>query len=256
MPSKLAITLIVPCYNEVANLQKGVLDCIGNYVEDDDRFIEVIVVDDGSTDDSREIIETKYLPRFKKFRLLKNNHQGKAFAIISGIRESRGKQTMFSDIDLATPIDETDKLIEPYLAGNDIVIGSRTAREGAPLKRKIMAYGLIMLRDFFLGLGHLKDTQCGFKLFDTAAAKHTVDTMEVFKNGVTINGSSVSAGFDLEFLFVAKKLGYNIAEVPVIWRHVETKNVNFIKDSVETLKDLVKIRYYHMSGRYNFNVQR
>lgn len=253
MPNNLSITLIVPCYNEVVNLQKGVLDKIGNYVEKKDQFHEVLVVDDGSTDESKEIVR-KYVKRFPKFKLIENNHQGKAFAIITGITNAEGNQVMFSDIDLATPIEEAEKLIDAYELGNQIVIGSRgAARAGAPLTRKIMALGMITLRGIVLGLGTLRDTQCGFKLFETSAARKIIDKLKVFKNGKTIQGSSVSAGFDLEFLFVAKKLKYSIAEVPVTWRHVETKNVHFINDSLETLSDMLKIRSYHIQGKYNFN---
>jgi glycosyltransferase involved in cell wall biosynthesis len=249
MPNKLAITLIIPCYNEVANMQKGVLDKIGNFVQDS-RFTEVLIVDDGSTDESRDIIRT-YLKRYPKFRLIENHHQGKAFAIITGIKEAKGTVVMFSDIDLATPIEEADKLIAEYENGYDIVIGSRSAdRAGAPLTRKIMAYGLIMLRGLFLGLGRLKDTQCGFKLFNADRAKDIVERLIVFKGGKDINGSSVSAGFDLEFLYVARKVGCKIAEVPVIWRHVETKNVNFIRDSFETLYDMARIKSYGIKGEY------
>ena len=111
MPNNLSITLIVPCYNEVVNLQKGVLDKIGNYVEKKDQFHEVLVVDDGSTDESKEIVR-KYVKRFPKFKLIENNHQGKAFAIITGITNAEGNQVMFSDIDLATPIEEAEKLID------------------------------------------------------------------------------------------------------------------------------------------------
>lgn len=253
MQNNLKITLIIPCYNEVVNLQKGVLDKIGNYVEKDDRFFEVLIVDDGSTDDSREIVR-KYMQRFPKYKLVENNHQGKAFAIITGIQKAEGDQVMFSDIDLATPIEEAEKLIAEYEKGNQIVIGSRgAARAGAPLTRKIMALGMITLRGMFLGLGKLRDTQCGFKLFETKAAQKIVNSLKVFKNGKTIQGSSVSAGFDLEFLFVAKKLKYSIAEVPVTWRHVETKNVHFINDSLETLSDMLKIRSFHLQGKYTFD---
>lgn len=248
-----SITLIIPCYNEVANLQKGVLDRVGNYVSDNPQFKEVIIVDDGSTDDSKKIIKKEYLPHFAKFSLIENNHQGKAFAIITGIRHAKSRLVMFSDIDLATPIDETEKLLSVLKEGADIVIGSRTVRQGAPLKRKIMAHGLILLRGFFLGLGKLRDTQCGFKLFKANAANQIIEKMQVFREGKTIHGSSVSAGFDLEFLFVARKLGYEIKEVPVIWRHVETKNVNLVKDSLETLSDMILMRYYHIKGKYQFN---
>src|SRR5690606_33499421 len=137
---ELNITLIVPCYNEEANIQKGVLDKIGNFTEDDNRFLEVIIVDDGSTDSSTQIVKEKYLKKFPKFSLVQNKHHGKAFAIIKGVEKAKGNYVMFSDIDLATPIEEAEKLIAEIKNGFDIVIGSRSSqREGAPLTRKIMA---------------------------------------------------------------------------------------------------------------------
>ena len=106
------ISLVIPCYNEEANIQKGVLDKIGNYTFADDRFLEVIIVDDGSSDNSRVIIKNKYLKTFPKFRLTQNSHQGKAFAILTGIKHAKGDFVMFSDIDLATPIKVAHKLIK------------------------------------------------------------------------------------------------------------------------------------------------
>src|SRR3990167_10990518 len=116
------ISLIVPCYNEEANIQKGVLDKIGNFTAGDDRFSEVVIVDDGSTDSSKTVIKNKYLKLFPKFRLVENSHQGKAFAVITGITHSKGDYVMFSDIDLATPIDEADKLIARINEGGKIII--------------------------------------------------------------------------------------------------------------------------------------
>ena len=100
------ISLIIPCYNEETNIQKGVLDKIGNFTASDDRFLEVIIVDDGSSDNSRSIIKKKYLKLFPKFRLALNPHQGKAFAILTGIKYSQADWVMFSENELATPIEE------------------------------------------------------------------------------------------------------------------------------------------------------
>ncbi len=245
------ISLIIPCYNEETNLQKGVLDKIGNFTKDDNRFSEILIVDDGSTDQSKEIIKKKYLSRFSKFKLIENNHQGKAFAIITGIKKSLGKIVIFSDMDLATPIEEVEKLLTETTKGFQIVIGSRNAtRKGAPIMRKVMAVGFIYIRDLFIGLRGIKDTQCGFKLFDRNAANTIIDRLRVFHNRRKAKGSSVTAGFDLEFLFLANKLGYKIKEVPVVWKHVETKNVNFINDSLETLKDILLIKYYDLKKKY------
>lgn len=245
------ISLVIPCYNEESNLQKGVLDKIGNYVQDDPRFTEVLIVDDGSSDNSKKVIREYYLPQFSKFNLLENPHRGKAFAVITGIQKAHGNYVMFSDIDLATPIEEADKLIHELDEGYKIVIGSRSAqRKGAPFLRKVMAVGLITVRGFFIGLNNVQDTQCGFKAFDKKTALEIIDKLQVFNPQRRVKGSSVSAGFDLEFLFVAKRMNLTIKEVPVSWRHVETKNVNFLKDSLETLRDLIKIRSYDLAGKY------
>lgn len=245
------ISLVVPCYNEEANIQKGVLDKIGNFVLNDERFSEVIIVDDGSTDSSKEVIKNKYLKTYKKFSLIENSHQGKAFAVLTGIKRAKGDYVMFTDIDLATPIEEAEKLIAKIKGGGQIIIGSRnTNREGAPLLRKIMAKGFIVIRNIIIGLRGIKDTQCGFKLFERRAALKIIDKLQVFHDKRIAHDSSVSAGFDIEFLFLGQKLGYKITEVPVVWRHVETKNVNFIRDSLETLEDIFRIKVLDLQRKY------
>lgn len=245
------ISLIVPCYNEETNLQKGVLDKIGNYTKDSNYFKEVIIVDDGSSDRSRKIIKERYLSQFPKFRLIENSHQGKAYAVIAGIKKARNPYVFFCDIDLANPIEESEKLIKETNNDYLIIIGSRSAeRKGAPILRKIMALGFIFFRNLLIGVKGIRDTQCGFKMFERKAALKIIDNLQVFHDGKRIQDSSVSAGFDLEFLFLASKFGYKIKEVPVIWRHVETKNVNFVKDSLETLQDLLRIKYLDFLGKY------
>src|SRR3989339_46259 len=245
------ISLIVPCYNEEVNIQKGVLDKIGNYTQNDQRFSEVIIVDDGSSDSSKAVIENKYLKSYPKFHLIQNSHQGKAFAVLTGIKQAKADYIIFTDIDLATPIDEVEKLIAKTKEGGQIVIGSRNnSRAGAPILRKIMAKGFIIIRNIIIGLKGVRDTQCGFKLFENRAALKIIDKLQVFHDRRIAKGSSVSAGFDIEFLFLGQKLGYKIIEVPVIWRHVETKNVNFIRDTIETLKDITKIKMIDLQRKY------
>lgn len=248
------ISLIVPCYNEESNIQKGVLDKIGNFTENDDSFVEVIIVDDGSSDSSKRVIKTKYLKIYPKFRLIENSHQGKAFAVMTGIKRAKGDWVLFSDIDLATPLEESEKLISAAKSGADIAIGSRSkARQGAPILRKILAFLAIIVRSFIIGIKGIKDTQCGFKLFNKEVADHVINNLLVFHEKRSVEGSSVSAAFDMEFLFLAQKMNYKIKEIPVEWRHVETKNVNFIKDSIESMQDILRIKYYYMTGRYETN---
>lgn len=252
MNLNITITLIIPCYNEELNIQKGVLDKIGNYVKNDPRFTEVLIVDDGSTDGSKKIIKEKYLNAFLKFHLIENHHQGKAYAVISGIKKAKTEYVIFSDMDLATPIEEAERLIKEINNGHKIVIGSRIAgRQGAPFLRKVMAFASVIIKNMIIGLHGIKDTQCGFKLFERQAATTIINKLQVFHNRKDAEGSSVSAGFDMEFLFLATKLHYSIKETPVDWKHVETKHVSFIKDSYEALKDILLIKYYDFKHRYD-----
>lgn len=245
-------SLILPIFNEIKNLQKGVLDKVLNYAKNNKLIKEVLVVDDGSSDESVKIIRDEYLGKYPKLKLITKEHSGKAFTLIKGIESASGDWVLFSDIDLATPIEEADSLLE-YVGQYQIIIGSRNnKREGAPVFRKIMALGMIFVRTYFIGLKNIHDTQCGFKLFEKKAALKIIDNLRVFKKEKIIKGSSVSAGFDLEFLFVGQELGYKIKEVPVVWRHVETKNVNFFKDSIESVLDILKIKWSSLLKRYDF----
>lgn len=245
------ISLIIPCYNEELNIQKGVLDKIGNYVHHIPAIKEVIISDDGSTDSTKTLIKKEYLTQYPLFKLLENEHRGKAQTLISAILTAKGDYVLFTDIDLATPIEEIEKMLQEIEKNTDIIIGSRNnTRAGAPLSRKIMAVGFIFIRNFIIGLKNIKDTQCGFKAFRTDAAKKIIHSLVVFKNTQGVEGSSVSAGFDLEFLFLATKMGFSITEIPVIWKHVETKNVNFFTDTLETLQDIFSIKYYDITGAY------
>jgi len=245
------ISLIIPCYNEELNIQKGVLDKIGNYIQHVPAIKEVIISDDGSTDNTKKLIQDEYLHRYPLFRLLKNEHKGKAQTLISAILSAKSDYVLFTDIDLATPIEEVEKMVKEIEKNTDIVIGSRSGtRAGAPLTRKIMAVGFIFIRNFIIGLNNIRDTQCGFKAFRTDAAKRIINALIVFKNTQGVEGSSVSAGFDLEFIFLATKMGFSIKEIPVIWKHVETKNVNFITDTIETIQDILRIKYYDITGTY------
>jgi glycosyltransferase involved in cell wall biosynthesis len=244
------LSLVVPCYNEAANLRRGVLETVGAFTDGSPDFAEVLVVDDGSTDDSRDLIAAA-ARRFPRLELIENRHQGKAIAVITGIRRARQPYVLFSDMDLSTPLTEAGKLIAEARRGYDVVIGSRhTERPGAPLHRRALAWGLLVVRNQLLGLAELRDTQCGFKLFRRQVALDVIRRLRVFTGTRRVIGSSVSAGFDLEFLLVASQLHYRIKEVPVSWRHVENRSVRIVKDSVEALADIVRIAYYARTGQY------
>jgi glycosyltransferase involved in cell wall biosynthesis len=237
------ISVVIPSYNEMANLQKGTLEKVERYMERRKYHYEVLVVDDGSTDGSLEFVK-EFTIENRHFKLLENPHTGKAGAVTAGMLRASGDLILFTDMDQATPITELEKLIPYTEKGYDIVIGSRsTTRRGAPFTRKIMSQGMIALRSILVGLPQIHDTQCGFKLFKKKPSDKVFEKIKKIHKGFkAIHGSSVTAGFDVELLYIAEKFGYKIKEVPVDWLYVETRRVNPIFDSIDGLMDLIRIR--------------
>ncbi len=249
--NKIFLSVVIPSYNEMANLQKGVLDKVQHFLSNQKYSYEVIIVDDGSTDGSTEFVE-KFVKDNSKFKLLKNNHTGKAGAVTKGVLSSSAEFILFTDMDQATPIEELDKVLSYFDKGYDIVIGSRNSkRKGAPFTRLIMARGMITLRTILVGISGISDTQCGFKAFRNEVAKKLFRKISDINNGFgEISGSKVSAGFDVELLYLAQKMGYKIKEVPVSWLYVETRRVSPLRDSIDGLIDLIKIKMNALSGVY------
>ncbi len=249
--SKFYLSVVIPSFNEMPNLRKGVLDRIEKFLKAQSYAYEVIIVDDGSTDGSTEFVE-KFIKDADSFKLIKNPHLGKAGAVTAGMLAAQGEYALFTDMDQATPIEELSSLLPYFKKGYDIVIGSRKAnRKGAPWTRLVMARGMMLTRTIIVGLRGISDTQCGFKLFTNAAAKDLFARVEKIHHGFkAIHGSSVSAGFDVELLYLAAKLGYKIKEVPVEWLYVETRRVSPIKGSIDGLIDLVRIKVNALSGKY------
>lgn len=253
--SKIFLSVVIPSFDEMANLQKGVLDKVEHFLSKKDYSYEVIIVDDGSKDGSVEFVE-QFIQDNNHFRLIKNPHLGKAGAVTAGVLNSQGDHVLFSDMDQATPIEEIDKLL-PYFdppagGGYDIVIGSRKSqRRGAPWTRIFMAKGMIFLRTLLVGIHGISDTQCGFKMFKKEAAQKLFKKINKLHNNFErVSGSSVSAGFDVELLYISQKMGYRIKEVPVNWLYVETRRVNPIKDSMAGVMDLIKIKIKDSRGEY------
>ncbi len=246
------LSVVIPSYNEIANLRKGTLDKVAHYLERKKYNYEVIIVDDGSDDGSREFVK-EFSRDNKKFRLIENNHMGKAGAVTTGVLSAKGDYILFTDMDQATPIEEIEKLLPKMEKGADIVIGSRSGkRKGAPFTRRLMAKSMMILRSIMVGLPDLKDTQCGFKMFKKKAA-HDIFTKvkQIHKGFHSIKSSSVTAGFDIELLYLGRKMGYKIEEVPVDWLYVETRRVSPVRDSIEGLLDLARIRKKIMNGIYD-----
>ncbi|OGH43908.1 MAG: hypothetical protein A3J14_01820 [Candidatus Levybacteria bacterium RIFCSPLOWO2_02_FULL_37_18] len=236
----------------MVNLQKGVLYKVRDYLEEQKYDYEVIVADDGSTDGSVEFIK-EFIKKNPSFRVMENTHLGKAGAVTKGVLEAAGEIILFTDMDQATPIEELGKLLPSFKEGYDVVIGSRSSRrKNSPWTRIVMARSMIILRSLIVGLKGISDTQCGFKAFKNGAAKKIFIKINNMHNGFRqITGSAVTAGFDVELLFIALKMGYNIKEVPVNWLYVESRRVSPVKDSIEGLIELVRIRMNINKGMYD-----
>ncbi|MBI2028360.1 MAG: glycosyltransferase [Candidatus Levybacteria bacterium] len=245
------LSVVIPSYDEMANLQKGVLDKVEHFLNKKKYSYEVIIVDDGSTDGSIVFVR-RFVKENPDFRLIENSHLGKAGAVTKGILEANGAYILFTDMDQATPIEELDKLLSCFKEGYDIVIGSRNSqRRGSPWTRILMAKGMIFLRNVLINIRGITDTQCGFKMFRHDVAQKLFKRINSLHKGFNrVFGSSVSAGFDVEVLHIAQKMGYKIKEVPVNWLYVETRRVNPINDSIKGFFDLVKIKIKDIKGEY------
>lgn len=246
------LSVVIPCYNEENNLRHNILQKVDNFLKDKSFETEVIVVDDGSSDKSIELLEN-FKKTHPRFSLIKNPHQGKAYTVITGMLKAQGKYVLFSDLDQSTPIEELNKLLPLIEKEYDIVIGSRSSqRKGAPLLRLLMARGFMLLRTIILGLSGISDTQCGFKLFRYDVAQKLFKRLKLYgQQQKNVEGALVTAGFDVELLFLAKKLGFKIKEVPVNWHYVETRRVNPLKESWLGLLDMLKLRLNELKGVYD-----
>ena len=244
------LSVVIPAYNEEYNLRTGVLDSVYDYLSRQKFIWEILFVDDGSTDGTAKLAED-FAKKHSNFFVLKEPHRGKAGTVTAGILKAKGEIVLFTDTDQATPIDQLKKILPKFKEGFDVVIGSRHGREGAPIIRKVMAFGFSFLRLIVLRLP-FKDTQCGFKAFSSNSADEIFKRLEIFSSKNRSKGASVTAGFDLEILYVARKLGYKIAEVPVDWHHKEGTKVDPIKDSIEGLRGLIMVRLNALQGKYRF----
>jgi glycosyltransferase involved in cell wall biosynthesis len=244
------ISVVIPAYNEEASILKGSLIEVWQYLKKQKYSWEVLLVDDRSTDKTLFLMK-EYARAHQGFRVLPEPHRGKGGTVIAGMLKAQGQIILFCDMDQATPINQFDKLLPKLSAGGgyDIAIGSRAGRAGAPLIRKAMAYGFMFLRTLVLRLPY-RDTQCGFKALKREAANKIFERMKVVNEKTVAVGAAVTAGFDLEVLYLARKLGLKVAEVPVEWHHKSTERINPIKDSYEGLRDLLRVRLNSLTGKY------
>jgi dolichyl-phosphate beta-glucosyltransferase len=246
-----SLTIVIPAYNEENAIRAGKLAQVAVWLKQQPFESELILVDDQSSDATAELASA-ILADTEADRVVRIQHAGKAAAVIAGIRAAKGDWVLFSDMDQATPITEAPRLLAALEQGCDIAAGSRgVVRKGAPLGRYIISWGQVALKWVLLGL-HITDTQCGFKAFTRTAALAIIDRLVVYapQRLGTVNGPSVTSGFDVEFLLVGQRMGYRTCEVPVQWSYQQTRRVNLVRDARRGLKDLFSILAARVRGRY------
>ena len=249
------LSVIIPCYNEEENLKRGVLEEIFNFLKTKDFSWEVIVSDDGSNDLSREVVKDQ-IKKLTGFRLLENPHGGKPSTLDHGIKDARGEYILFADMDQSTPITELNKLI-PYLnEGYNVVIGSRgLKRKDFPFYRKIGAAIFSSFRRLLI-LTEIKDTQCGFKLFQKDKLAIAFPKLEFFKKKRGVVGWTVTS-FDVELLHILKKLGCKIKEVEVSWADRDTSTgkgsalKKYFKESKEMFMQILRVKLNDVRHLYD-----
>ncbi len=236
------LSIVIPAFNEQDRLERTLRTYL-KYCGERHRSVEVIVVDDGSTDGTTPLVErlASELPELRLIRLAQN--QGKGYAVRSGIVNARGRRVLFADADGATPIAEIERLDAALDAGADLAIGSR-AVASADVHVRTRLHRRLIGRAFHLlvrltGVTGIADTQCGFKLFRGAVAHVLFSRMR-----------TTGFSFDVEVLMMARLCGHRITEVPVNWTHQPGSRVNLVIDSVRMAGDLVRIRLRRLKGEY------
>lgn len=244
--SNIKLSVIVPSYNESAEIKTQAIEEIDAYLKKQKYSNEVLIVDDKSTNSTLELVKAQ-IKNKKNFTLIENEHGGKAITVMTGLLKSKGEIALFTDMDQATPISETGKLVSSIENGSDIAIGSRGERKDAPFIRKLASLVFVILRNLILGLP-IKDTQCGFKAFKREVVNTIFPEMLKSWQNMKAKGAAVNAGFDIETLYLAKSKGFKITEVEVEWHHVQNeKQVQLVQDAVESVKDMLRIRLNSLS---------
>jgi glycosyltransferase involved in cell wall biosynthesis len=237
------LSIVIPAYNESARIEATLIRVM-TCVETQGWDAEVLVVDDGSKDDTAAIVEA-WMDRYPRLHLVKNpGNRGKGYSVRNGLLQAAGDVVMFTDADLSAPMEEASLLLTAIEAGADVAIGSRwmdRARQTIhqPLYRQFFGRCFNAITRGVMGLP-FKDTQCGFKAFRREAAQVIFRLQRIER-----------WGFDPEILFIARKLKYRIMEVPVTWGHDERSRMSYLKDGMKMLEEMAIIRYNSLAGRYD-----
>ena len=238
------LSIVIPAYNEEKRIGRT-LEGTFEYLNAQKFESEVLVVNDGSTDQTAEIVHKFAVGRDKQLRLIENpGNRGKGYAVRNGMLQAKGDIVLFYDADLATPTTEIAKVIEPIAKNQyDIVFGSRALNNDLigvhqSFLRELRGRGGNLLLRLLLGLD-FKDTQCGFKAFRLKAAKEVFAVQQ-------IDGF----GFDPEVLYIGQKQAWRLLETPVRWNHVEGSKVTLFATTIKVLFEVLTIRLNDLKGKY------
>jgi len=234
------LSIIIPAYNE-ANRIVDTLDQLTLYLSQQNSGYEIIVVNDGSTDDTTRTVEQTNTPHPRAIEYTPN--RGKGHAVKTGMQAAQGDYRLFYDADASTPIDQLEKCWPQFQAGYDIVIGSRSM-QGADVQVHQAWYRENMGRIYnlllrILALTHFPDTQCGFKIFTAQAAA-------IIFPRQTIEGFA----FDAELLYIAKRHNLKTQQIPVTWINSPQTTLHAATDSANMILETIKIRWNALRGRY------
>ncbi|MDF1513045.1 MAG: glycosyltransferase [Anaerolineae bacterium] len=251
------LSVIIPCYNELKNLEAGVLDEVNAYLSQQHYIWEVIVSNDESSDGSRQFV-SDFIQDKDNWSLVDIKHGGKPAAVWAGIQAARGEIILFTDMDQSTPITELEKLLPWYEQGYDVVIGSRgTHREGTSFFRQLGSIIFLTLRQLII-LSQIRDTQCGFKSCRRQVALDTFPKLQFFKEQENPTGWKVSA-YDVELLFLAQHMGYRLKDVEVEWYNRDLSDTKspegamkrYIRESMEMAREVARVKMNQIKGNYN-----
>lgn len=246
------LSIVIPAYNEERRLGATLAAVLG-YLEQQPHSYEVIVSDDGSTDGTLAVAQT-FAETHPALRIVRNAHRGKGFTVRSGILAAAGEIVLFSDADLSTPIEELTRFLPHFERGCEVVIGSRQGegarRIGEPVFRHIMGRVFNHLVGL-IAISGIRDTQCGFKAFSARAASRIFRSTLLYGDDSPTLTDAMVTGFDVEVLYLARRFGYEIAEVPVQWRYDGDSRVNPLKDSWRNFRDILQVRINALLLRYD-----
>ncbi len=240
--AELQYSIIIPAYNEQARIGatlEGVLACIASR----NWQAEVLVVNDGSSDDTAQIVR-QAAQQHPVIRLIENcKNRGKGFSVRNGMLQARAPIVMFTDADLSSPMEEAELLFAALNEDADVAIGSRWLKRSRqtirqPLYRRFFGRCFNWCTRLVMGLPYA-DTQCGFKAFRLEAAREIFTRQRIER-----------WGFDPELLFIARGLGLRVQEVPVTWGHDERSRISYLRDGMQMMLEILRVRWNALTGQY------